>query len=612
MSESVALTPQIVAVLFILAFAVFLFASEIVRVDTAAIIVMVILGLGGIVPGERIFDGFASNAVIAIIAIMIMGEGLDKCGVMGRLANRIIKVGGSKEKRVIPIISGTVSLVSGFMQNVGAAALFLPVMSRIATRTGIPLSRLLMPMAFCAILGGTLTMVGSSPLILLNDLILGINRSLPDGVEYMDTFGLFAVTPVGIVLVIVGILYLSLARNRVLPTRGKASPDPGVTSRYLEDAYGIKGSIFEAEVSLESPLAGMTVRATEIMPRAPYIVGIRDSNKLRLEPPGGDVIPVGSTLALLGSQEYVKEFTRQFKLRLKPNLSAFLEALNPSRSGVSEVVLPPGSNVLGKTIIDIQLRRNHGASLLALYRDQETIRTDLRSQELRAGDTLVVHSSWADLYSLSQDRNFVVVTDFPRYDAARADKATYALCCFTLALGLIVLTELRLPVALLAGAVGMMLCRVLTVDEAYRAISWQTVFLLAGLIPLGMAVDTSGTATWIAAEILLLFGDLPHWMLQTAIAILATFFTLLVSNVGATVLLVPLAVNIAIGAGANPAVFALTVALATSNSFFIPTHQVNALVLGPAGYRVADFIRAGGIMTVLYLVTMISMLNLVY
>jgi di/tricarboxylate transporter len=356
----------------------------------------------------------------------------------------------------------------------------------------------------------------------------------------------------------------------------------------------------------------MTVRATENMPRAPYIVGIRDSNKLRLEPPGGDVIPVGATLALLGSPEHVKAFTRQFKLKLKPNLTAFVEALNPSRSGVSEVVLPPGSNLLGKTIIDIQLRRNYGASLLALYRNQETIRTDLRSQKLRAGDTLVLHSSWADLYSLSQDRNFVVVTDFPRDDAARADKAKYALSFFALALGLIVFADLRLSVALLAGAVGMMLCRVLTVDEAYKAISWQTVFLLAGLIPLGMAVDTSGTATWIAEEILLLFGDLPHWMLQTAVAILATFFTLLISNVAATVLLVPLAVNIAIGVGANPAIFALTVALATSNSFFIPTNQVNALVMGPAGYRVADFIRAGGIMTILYLVVMISVLNLFY
>ena len=158
----------------------------------------------------------------------------------------------------------------------------------------------------------------------------------------------------------------------------------------------------------------------------------------------------------------------------------------------------------------------------------------------------------------------------------------------------------------------MILSGVLSMDEAYEAVSWKTVFLLASLIPLGLAVEQSGTAKWIADQTLVVVGDMPIWVIQTAIAILATFFTLVMSNVGATVLLVPLAVNIALGVDANPAVFALTVAIATSNSFLIPTHQVNALIMGPGGYRVADFIKAGGIMTVLFLVVMISMMNLIF
>jgi len=158
----------------------------------------------------------------------------------------------------------------------------------------------------------------------------------------------------------------------------------------------------------------------------------------------------------------------------------------------------------------------------------------------------------------------------------------------------------------------MILSGVLKVDEAYQAVSWKTVFLLASLIPLGLAVETSGTARWIAEQVLLVVGDMPGWVIQTAVAILATFFTLVMSNVGATVLLVPLAVNIAIGVGENPAMFALTVALATSNSFLIPTHQVNALIMGPAGYRVPDFIRAGSIMTILFLVVLITMMNIIF
>jgi len=177
----------------------------------------------------------------------------------------------------------------------------------------------------------------------------------------------------------------------------------------------------------------------------------------------------------------------------------------------------------------------------------------------------------------------------------------------------VLFTDLKLSVALLSGAIGMVLSGVLKIDEAYEAVSWKTVFLLASLIPLGLAVETSGTAGWIAEQTLKVVGDQPIWVIQTSIAMLATFFTLVMSNVGATVLLVPLAVNIALGVdGADPAVFALTVAIATSNSFLIPTHQVNALIMGPGGYKVPDFMRAGSIMTVLFLVVMMLMMSIVF
>ena len=164
----------------------------------------------------------------------------------------------------------------------------------------------------------------------------------------------------------------------------------------------------------------------------------------------------------------------------------------------------------------------------------------------------------------------------------------------------------------MTGAIGMVVFGVLKIEEAYRAIGWQSVFLLASLIPLGIAVESSGAAAWIAQQLLLLLGDVPSWVLQAVVAIIATVFSLLMSNVGATVLLVPLAINIAIATGANPAVFALTVALATSNSFLIPTHQVNALIMGPGGYRVSDFVKAGSIMTIMFLAVVISMLALLY
>ena len=231
MQNAVTLTADMVAVLAILAFAVYLFAFEVVRVDAAAIIILMLLGVLGLVPINQVFSGFSSNAVVTIVAVMIMGAGLDRTGVLGELARVILKVGGASEKRVRPLISGSVGFISSFMRDVRAAALFLPVVSRISTRTGIPLSRLLMPMGFCAILGGTLTMVGSSPLILLNDLILTSNQALASGSTPMRPFGLFDVTPVGLALIVAGIIYFIFSAKYVLPDRRGEVPDPAATTR---------------------------------------------------------------------------------------------------------------------------------------------------------------------------------------------------------------------------------------------------------------------------------------------------------------------------------------------------------------------------------------------
>ena len=612
MTETLTLTPQMGTVFAILAFAIYLFVFEIVRVDVAALLIMLALGLSNIVPPAHLFDGFSSNAVISIIAVMILGAGLDRTGLMTRLAAFILRFGGSSEKRIVPIVSGTVAVISSFMQNVGAAALFLPVVSRISTRTGISLSRLLMPMGFCAILGGTLTMVGSSPLILLNDLIVNANKTLPASVEPLKTFHLFSVTPIGLALVVAGVAYFMLLGKYVLPLSRGATAEPGVTSRYLEQIYGIQGDIYEARVELDSPVVGQTVAQVEARENAPYVVGVFDGKDMRVEPPGPFQVPAGAMMAFMGEEGQVRDFCRGHKLNLNKRLTEFMEALSPSRAGIAEVVIPPGSALLGHTIVEIRLRTRYGASLLAIYRGEEALRTDLRERILRAGDTLIVHTRWADLQELSEDRNFVVVTDFPRQEVVREHKVKEALGFFTLALCLILFTPLPVSVCLMTGAIGMVVSGVLTIDEGYRAVSWQTVFLLASLIPFGMAMETTGTAAWIAQQTLGVLGDVPHWVLLATLALLTTGFTLVMSNVGATVLLVPVAINIAIGAGADPAVFALTVALATSNSFLIPTHQVNALIMGPAGYRVVDFLRAGGIMTVLFLVVIVAVLSIAY
>jgi len=626
---SIVPTVEIAWVSAILLLTIYLFAFEVVGVDVAAASIMVLLGLTsllaplmglqtGLVDTTHLFDGFASNAVMSIIAVMIIGAGLDKTGLMTRVAGFILKIGGKTEGRIIPIISTTVGFISSFMQNVGAAALFLPVVSRISARSGLPMSRLLMPMGFCAILGGTVTMVGSSPLILLNDLILTSNKALPQA-QQMETWGLFSVTPIGIALVATGIIYFVIAGRFVLPATKSESTTSGTNSmQYFQDVYNVQYALFEVVIPQESDIIGLTLDDIETANRIRVIASKRMGEESRVGPGtlARDVdMQAGMVLGVVAEPSAIDGFVEKFNLKNCDDLRNFVDDLSPAHAGIAEVVIPPGSSLIGKSACDLWMRKTYGLAMIGLHRGGETLREgdDIRSIPFEAGDTLIVHTHWNVLERIEDDRNFVVVTsEYPRQEKLRPEKLRWATFFFTVALCLVLFTDLRLSIALLTGAIGMVLSRVLTIDEAYEAVSWKTVFLLASLIPLGLAVETTGTAKWIAEQVLLLVGDAPIWVIQGAVAVLATFFTLVMSNVGATVLLVPLAVNIALGVGANPAVFALTVAIATSNSFLIPTHQVNALIMGPAGYRVPDFMRAGGIMTILFLVVMLSMMNLIF
>ena len=617
--EPIVFSLEMGVVCAMLAFTVFLFVSEIVRIDLAAILILVILGILSYVPAmsnlaevNHLFDGFASNAVISIIAVMIVGAGLDKTGLMNKVAATIMKRGGATEARIQPIVAGTVGVISSFMQNVGAAALFLPVISRISTRSGIPLNRLAMPMGFCAILGGTMTMVGSSPLILLNDLIETANTSLPEA-QKMPAFGLFSVTPIGAVLILCGILYFLLLGRWVLPGGGSASSSSvgqGM-SAYLKRVYGIKANVYEVDVPADSQLVGQILADVNLENNL-YIISTFYRGKTSMVQVLTAEIAAPCRLAIIGKKTGLSIF---------PELDVFVEEFAPTNAGIAEIVIPPESKLVGKSPRELVLRKTYGLSLLAIHRGEETLShvetdehkpTAIGLVEFQVGDMLVAHTRWDNLTRLKDDRDFVIITsDFPQ-EELRPHKVGWALLFFAISISMILFTDIRLSLCLLTGAVGMLLARVISIDEAYQAVGWNTVFLLASLIPLGQAVQNTGTAEWIAQQILTLLDGWPLWALQTGIAILSTAFSLVMSNVGATVLLVPLAVSIAVAAGGDPALFALTVAISTSNSFIIPTHQVNALIMGPAGYKVKDFVKSGGIMTVIFLVVSLVMLNVVF
>ncbi|MEE8426212.1 MAG: SLC13 family permease [Woeseiaceae bacterium] len=613
-----ALTTEMAIVMAIVVFAVFIFATELLRVDVAAMLIMTLLGLLIFVPGleelltpDVVFSGFSSNAVISIIGIMILGGGLDKTGVMERVAWAILRYGGKTEKQIVSLTAGAVAVISSFMQNVGAAALFLPVVSRISSRTRLPMSRLVMPMGFCAILGGTMTLVASSPLIMLNDLIDNANRGLGAN-QAIPHFGLFSVTPVGIALVASGLAFFVLYGKSVLPEGKKVSASRRTgTMRYMRTLHGIRAAVREVEVPEGSILAGMNIASVQSEYNV-RIVASRYAGKVLVSPPVEAPIAVPATLAIIAQPDKLKAFVDAGGLTLRPKLREFRHLLARSIAGVAEILVPPDSHVIGQTAKEMHFRMTYGLSLLSVVRAGKAITNKVALVPFAAGDMLICHTRWEYLTRLEKDRDFVIVTtDYPR-EQQEPYKLALALAFFALAIGMIIFTNILLPVALMTGAIGMIVSGVITMDEAYKAVSWKTVFLLAGLLPLGIAVETSGTAGFVVQHLLARIGDVSPWILQAMIAILAGVFSLVMSNVGATVLLVPFAINLALATGANPAMFALTVAISTSNSFLIPTHQVNALIMGPGGYRVSDFLRAGSVMTVLFLVVSLLMLNLVF
>jgi len=618
--DSVAFTLEMGIVFGLLGLTILLFVTEVIRIDLAALSVLFLLGIVPLVPGVEpiveggdLFSGFASNAVIAIIAVMIIGTGLDRSGVMNRLADLILRLAGHTERRVMATTSGAVGIITSFMQNIGAAALFLPVINRIGSTAGIPRARLLMPMGFAAITGGTLTLVASSPLILLNDL-------LPEGVA---EFGLFDVTPIGLALLALLILYFALLGRWVLPRQGPQAEDADesrvrTTAAWLRDVYGMEVAVREARLGEDSPFAGRTVGDFEDA-FGVHVVGVTAGDELRIEPHRDVELEGGAHLAILGSPATLERTRDSTGITLKDTLDRFARPMSARHAGIAEVIVPPGSNLIGQTPREHGMRRTHGFSVLRIQRGAEQIVDEARDTPLQAGDTLVVHTPWEKLQALEDDRDFVVVTSrYPRRARETRPRRTLpALGSLALGLGLVLFTDLPLAMALLGGALAMVLTGVIGMDEAYRGVSWKTVFLLAALIPLGLAVENSGAGEWIATTGMLWLQGMPVWVLQVAVFLLATFFSLVMSNVGATVLLVPLAVSFAtvaqgMGIDADPRVFGLIVAIAASNSFILPTHQVNALIMEPGGYRVADYLRAGGALTVLYMVVALLVINLLF
>ncbi|MCW8809132.1 MAG: SLC13 family permease [Rhodanobacter sp.] len=608
------LTPEMMLVLGLVGFTMLMLVLEWIRADMVALLVVVVIGLTGLIPSDRVFNGFAGNAVIAIIAIMIMGEGLDRAGVLSHTAHFVMRMARGMESRLGLVINLVASLFSAVIPSQALAALMIPVSSRLSARTGVPLSRLLLPMAFCILTATNTTLIANSPLIVLNDLIASANLNLPPGAHTIPKFGLFSVTPIGLALALVGVFYFYLFGHKLLPSHEdeRLKVTPGRTESYFAETYGIGGETAELTVTAESPLVGMSIGEAESLYEAPLILAIKSGNDSRMAPPADHVIWVGSVLGVLGPREQLSHFANNQLCRLSTRMRQLGELFNPTRAGISEVVIPPSSRFIKQTVGELRLRKRFGISVLAVTRGDQVFRDDVRGINLHAGDTVVLHSNWRDLALAAEDKDLVVVTDIPK-EEQRPGKIWQAVGFFLMAQGLALFTNLDLSVSMMTGAIAMLLTGVLNMDEAYRAVNWKTIFVIACLIPLGWSMDATGTAAWIAQEVLQHLGGAAPWVLQACLAVLTLLFSQVMSNVGATVMMVPIAISVAVATGGNPSAYALIVAVSSSNTFLLSSgHPALMMVTGPGGYRGKDFLRVGAPLTVLVLVVTLVTINLMF
>ncbi|MBN1376518.1 MAG: SLC13 family permease [Dehalococcoidia bacterium] len=592
---------EIIIVLVILVATALLLILDKIRIDVVAILCMLSLAWTGILQPLEALAGFSSNAVITMIAVMIMGRGIARTGVMSGFARLVFKCVGNSQRRIVATVSVAVGLMSGFIQNIGSAVLFLPAILNISRRKKIPASNLVMPIGFAILLSAPLTMIGSAPLMMVNDFLIGSS---------FEPYRLFAVTPVGLALLFSCVVFFFLLGRYVLP-RYESNHDHDILQATLVEDWELSAHIWHYRINANSMIVGKTVEETGIWDKYNINILAIAANKLPEYAPWRETrFAADQSVALLGNEDNVRQFAADYALAPvgKPKR---LELLDDAVSaGFAEVVVPPRSAISGQTIRKFGLRRRYGVEPVLLYHKGEKVRGNFSDIEITPGDIFIVHGLWGRISDLKKGYDFIVITPI---EAGEKDtsKTWIALMCFAISIVLAVV-GFSIPIAFFTGAIFMVLSGVLKIDEAYHAIDWKVVFFLAGLIPLGLAMQKTGTAAFLAGNVISLVQGSNLYLMLLAISALTTLLSLFMSNVGAAVILFPMVISISSTLGIDPRPLALLVAVSTANSFILPTHQVNALLKTPGGYRNIDYLKAGGGLTAIFLLVVTTIFYFFY
>jgi di/tricarboxylate transporter len=583
------LTYDIVLVLVILAAAVLLFVTEKLRSDVVAILVLLALALTGLLTPEDALSGFSHSAVITVIAVFVVSGGLYQTGVAHKLGRYLTQVAGHSEVRLTVTVMLAVAAISPVIDNVGATAVLLPVVVGLARQNHINPSKLLIPLSFGALQGGLLTLIGRPSNIIVSHALEEVTG---------EPFGFFGFTAIGLVLLIVGMLYMVLIGRRLLPERAVEDKLEAMLAaqRKALEQYHLGERLFEVRVLPQSPLVDLSIEESRLGRSLDLnVVGIVRNGHSILSPGPDEFLTAGDLLLVQGTPEEVMRLRWTRGVEIEQEITHLqLEDIVSAELAVVEAVLTPRSPLIGRTLRDVSFRREYGLTVLAIWRDGRPYRTALGNIPLRFGDTLLVQGARSNIHLLARQPDLLVLGEDQETGALRPERASVAALIMFLMIGLIAFHVTPVAIGSLLAAAVMVLTGCLTMEDAYIAIEWKSVFLMAGMLPLGLALAQTGTAAYLAERVSYLVGGLGPQGLLAGIFLFTLLASQVMSSVAAAALMAPIAVSTAQTVGADPEAFLVAVAVSGSLAFMTPIgHQANVLVMGPGGYHFSDYSKVG-------------------
>jgi di/tricarboxylate transporter len=556
------------------------FVAEWLPVDLTAIAITTVLILLGLVTPEEGIAGFGNSATITVLFMFILSAGIAKTGVIQMVRDRLMVWGGERPSQQILVMGLLVGPITAFINNTAVVAVFLPIVEDWCKRRNLSPSKLLIPLSYATVLGGMITVIGTSTNILAS----GVSKSLGFG-----EFSLFQFTAVGLITFAVGLVYLALAAPPLLPARKAPIAN-------LSD-YGLKDYVTEVVIGPSSNLIGQTLKASEIQRRYDIDVLelIRGDSRFA-QPLADKVLAVGDILLIRSGREDLLNLRDQRGLDIVPEIkfSQPLEKeLSTGEEQIAEVLILSNSRLVGATLKEMRFRQRYNATVLAIRRGQDLVRERLGKVPLRFGDLLLVQGPRDSLTGLQTTRELLVLAQ-REAENLRTDKAWLAIAIILAVIIAAALNWAPILVTALVGVLAMVITGCLKPGELYGAVRWDVIFLLAGLIPLGTAMENSGTTDWLASHLARIGGDVPGLVLLIIFYLATNLLTEILSNNATIVLMAPIAASVAQTLGLNPLAFIFVTTFAASNSYLTPIgYQTNTMVYGPGGYKFHDFLRVG-------------------